>query len=117
MDCANLLFVGKCNQFTNTKFNRHNAQILKFSQYDSPLCESERQPTTTAKPIVDMRSLKTKGLGLAARRCAAFFLQYTPEAAPIKCAGRESASLPALSHTWHAKKLGVPCRDGQDHDL
>ena len=28
-----------------------------------------------------------------------------PEAAPIKCAGRESAGLPALSHTGHTEIL------------
>ena len=31
-----------------------------------------------------------------------------PEAAPIKCAGRESAGLPALSHTKHTKYFVCP---------
>ena len=30
-------------------------------------------------------------------------LNIISEASPIKCAGRESAGLPALSHTWHTK--------------
>ena len=32
-------------------------------------------------------------------------IELLSEAAPIKCAGRESAGLPALSHTGHTKIL------------
>ena len=56
--------------------------------------------------VNDLQSstIASKIVALFCRFAERFMIACLSEAAPIKCAGRESASLPALSHTERVRK-------------